>query len=87
MSLLSLLLYILLQVLFIPLAIVGAVIVAYKQMVVSKRLGFDLPFAKDYEAALSSFVESEELTVGESFFMGSADDKGPFMVVVEWKLT
>ena len=39
MSLLSLLLYIPLQVLFIPMAIVGVVLVAYKQMVVSKRLG------------------------------------------------
>lgn len=39
------------------------------------------------EAALRSFVESEELTIGETIFMGSADDKGPFMVVVAWTVT
>jgi hypothetical protein len=39
MSLLGKLVYLPLQVLFIPLAIVGAVILAYKQLVVSKRLG------------------------------------------------
>ena len=39
MSVLSKLVYIPLQLLFIPAAIVGAAIVAYKQLVVSKRLG------------------------------------------------
>jgi len=39
MTVLSKLVYFPLQVLFIPVAIVGVVIVAYKQLVVSKRLG------------------------------------------------
>jgi hypothetical protein len=39
MSVLSKLVYIPLQLLFIPAAIVGAAIVAYNQLVVSKRLG------------------------------------------------
>jgi len=36
-----------------------------------------------YAVTLTAFVESEALTLGETFFMGSADSKGPFMVVAE----
>ena len=39
MSLLSLVLYIPLQIAFIPLALIGFVLVAYRQMVVSKKMG------------------------------------------------
>ncbi len=39
MSILSFLIFILLQIAFLPLAIAGFLIVAYKQMVVSKNLG------------------------------------------------
>ena len=46
-------------------------------------LGFGPPLAENYEATLTAFVESEGLTVGETFFMGSAESKGPFMVVAE----
>ena len=46
-------------------------------------VGFGLPFARDHEAVLRTFVEGEGLSVGESFFLGSAGDKGPFSVVVE----
>jgi hypothetical protein len=49
----------------------------------NEGFGFGLPFSAGHEAALSRFVESEALTVGETIFMGSASDKGPFMVVVE----
>ncbi len=45
--------------------------------------GFSLPFATDYHKSLSDFVESEKMSVGKTFFMGSEDKKGPFMVVVE----
>ena len=31
------------------------------------------------------FVESELMSMGETFFMGSASAKGPFMVVAELK--
>jgi methyltransferase (TIGR00027 family) len=45
--------------------------------------GFGLPFASEHEAVLRDFVENESLTMGETFFLGSASDKGPFSVVVE----
>ncbi len=44
---------------------------------------FSLPFARNYDTHLSDFVESEKLSVGKTFFMGSENTKGPFMVVVE----
>jgi methyltransferase (TIGR00027 family) len=46
-------------------------------------LGFSLPLAADYEEVLLEFVESESMSVGETYFMGSSSDKGPFMVVAE----
>ena len=39
MSFISLVLFVVLQIAFVPLAIVGFVLVAYRQMVVSKSLG------------------------------------------------
>jgi methyltransferase (TIGR00027 family) len=46
---------------------------------------FSLPFATNYEQTLVGFVESESMSVGETYFMGSNSDKGPFAVVVEMK--
>ena len=46
-------------------------------------LSFSLPFSTRYEEALTEFVESESMSVGEAFFLGHSSDKGPFMVVVE----
>jgi len=46
-------------------------------------LGFSLPLTRSHESTLTTFVESEGLELGESFFMGSTDSKGPFMVVAE----
>ena len=40
-NILALIVFIPLQILFIPLAIVGAIWVGYKQLVVSKRLGVE----------------------------------------------
>lgn len=48
-----------------------------------ENVGFGLPFDLDWDGVLRSFVESESLTVGQTDFMGSSNDKGPFMVVVE----
>lgn len=47
--------------------------------------GFDfgLSFATDWEKTLRDFLDSESLTLGESYFMGRANAKGPFMVVAE----
>ena len=39
MRILSYLVYIVLRIAFLPLALVGALLVAYRQMVVSRRLG------------------------------------------------
>ena len=47
--------------------------------------GFSLPLATNYEEALAEFIESESMSVGETFFMGRTSDKGPFMVVVEMR--
>jgi len=47
--------------------------------------GFSLPFATNYEKTLFEFVDSESMSVGEAYFMGSTSDKGPFAVVVEMK--
>ncbi|MCZ6895588.1 MAG: class I SAM-dependent methyltransferase, partial [Gammaproteobacteria bacterium] len=47
--------------------------------------GFSLPLATNYEEALLKFVESESMSVGETHFMGSTNDKGPFMVVAEMR--
>ena len=49
-----------------------------------EALGFALPFATDAAPVLRDFLESEGMTQGESYFMGEADEKGPFMVVVEF---
>ena len=48
-------------------------------------LGFGLPLASNYQEVLREFVESESMSAGEANFMGSANDKGPFMVVAEIK--
>jgi methyltransferase (TIGR00027 family) len=46
-------------------------------------LGFGLPFEADHTQSLARFLESEGLTQGETFFMGTTHEKGPYMVVVE----
>ena len=51
----------------------------------NEGLGFSLPLATNYEETLREFVESESMSMGETYFMGSANDKGPFMVVVEMR--
>ena len=48
-------------------------------------LRFSLPLTTDYEQTLQKFAESESMTVGETYFLGSTSDKGPFMVVAELK--
>jgi len=51
--------------------------------ITGETLSFGLPFASEHEPVLRDFVQSESLTVGETFFLGSKSDKGPFSVVVE----
>lgn len=47
--------------------------------------GFDfgLDFSKNHAEELREFVESTALAVGETFFLGETNKKGPFVVVVE----
>ena len=47
--------------------------------------GFSLPIATSYEQVLAEFIESESMSVGETWFMGRTGKKGPFMVVAEIK--
>ena len=47
--------------------------------------GFGLSFESGWEALLAAFVESESMSVGETFFLGSNADKGPFVAVVEMR--
>ncbi len=46
-------------------------------------LDFGLNFSTNHDEVLSEFVESESMSIGETFFMGRKNDKGPFVVVVE----
>ncbi len=46
-------------------------------------LSFGLPFEADHGQSLGRLLESEGLTQGETYFMGTTHEKGPYMVVVE----
>ena len=50
----------------------------------NEGLGFALPFAADAQQVLREFLKSEGMTQGETCFMGTAHEEGPFMVVVEF---
>lgn len=49
----------------------------------NEGVNFGLNFSSKHEEALSKFVKSESMSVGECFFLGEKSDKGPFVVVVE----
>jgi hypothetical protein len=48
-----------------------------------ESLGFGLPFESNHEEQLTSFIESEGLTVDSTYFMGTISKKGAFMVVTD----
>jgi methyltransferase (TIGR00027 family) len=48
-----------------------------------EQLSFGLEMTGNYQQSLESFVASEELTLGESYFMGYKTEKGTWMVVAE----
>ena len=48
-----------------------------------EQLSFGLGMTGDYQQALESFVASEGLTVGETYFMGHKTKKGTWMLVAE----
>ena len=41
------------------------------------------PFDTNFENTLKDFVTSENLKLGQTYFLGSSGKKGPFMVVSE----
>ena len=51
-----------------------------------EQLSFAIEMADDYQGALGSFAASEELTLGDTYFMGHKTEKGPWMVVAELKV-
>ncbi len=51
-----------------------------------EQLAFGIEMANDYQQSLESFVTSEELTLGETYFMGYKTKKGTWMVVAELKV-
>jgi hypothetical protein len=50
---------------------------------IDEEFGFGIDFSSDYENALNTFLESENLKVGDTHFMGSKAKKGTYMVVAE----
>lgn len=48
-----------------------------------EALAFGLPFATDHDEELRLFLESEQMTQGETYFLGRTSEKGPFAVVAE----
>ena len=45
---------------------------------------FGLSLETDWDQTLREFIESEKLTLGQTYFMGRKHKKGPFMVVAEF---
>ena len=51
-----------------------------------EQLSFGIEMTGDYQHALDSFVTSEGLALGETYFMGYKTEKGAWMVVAELKV-
>jgi len=49
----------------------------------NEALSFGLPFETDFERVLADFIESEDLRLGETFFLGRTHETGPYGVVAE----
>ena len=49
----------------------------------NEGLRFGLPLEKDFERVLADFIESEDLRLGETFFLGRTHKTGPYGVVAE----
>jgi len=56
------------------------------QKITDEELGFGIDFSSDYENALKTFLESENMKGGDTYFMGSKTKKGTYMVVAEINL-
>ena len=51
-----------------------------------EELGFSLSFGDDCDQALNRFLNSEDLTTGDTYFLGRASNQGSFVVVSEVRL-
>ena len=51
--------------------------------VTGEEIGFSLDFSSSYENTLKSFLESENTSMGDAYYMGSKTENGVFMVVAE----
>lgn len=51
-----------------------------------EQLGFSIEMVGDHQQALETFVSSEGLDLGETYFMGHKTKKGTWMVVAELKV-
>ena len=49
----------------------------------NEALSFGLPFETDFERVLADFVESKDVRLGETFFLGRTHKTGPYGVVAE----
>lgn len=49
----------------------------------NEAFSFGLDFSASYEATLRAFLESEDINVGDTYFMGSNAENGPYALVVE----
>ncbi|MEM8859442.1 MAG: class I SAM-dependent methyltransferase, partial [Chloroflexota bacterium] len=57
---------------------------AYQALkITDEELGFGLDFSSDHHQSLKTFVESEGLKLGETYFMAEKLEKGSYMVVAE----
>ena len=56
------------------------------QKIADEEFGFGIDFSSDYENAIKTFLESENMKVGDTYFMGSKTKKGTYMVVAEINL-
>ncbi len=48
-----------------------------------EEFGFGIDFSANYESTFKTFIESENMQVGDTYFMGYNTKKGTFMVVYE----
>jgi hypothetical protein len=49
----------------------------------NEGLGFGFSFESGFEDILKDFIVSEGVKQGDSYFMGTSNAKGPFVVVAE----
>ena len=85
-SFLALLVFIVLQILFIPLGIIGVILVGYRQLIVSKNLGVSQTAIEIINGRWTMHVFGLRDDLGRNVLYGSQTGKGTWMVVAEIKV-